>query len=111
MIDPRVITQARGQNNGSRALKWGIVHLCNLNGFGDMIKNKICNFLEFSHFLQFSIAIFTFFTNTQDLKNSNFYKTCCNSKRCTIPHFKAFDPFLTFSLTFDSRINHFGGMK
>ena len=28
MIDPRVKSQARGQNNGSRALKWGIVHLC-----------------------------------------------------------------------------------
>ena len=69
MIDPRVKSQARGQNNGSRALKWGIVHLCNLNGFRDMIKNKICNFIEFSHFLQFSIAIFTFF-----YKNARFEK-------------------------------------
>ena len=49
MIDPRVKSQARGQNNGSRALKWGIVHLCNLKDFRDMIKNKICNILEFSH--------------------------------------------------------------
>ena len=30
MIDPLVKGQARGQNNWSRALKWGIVHLCSL---------------------------------------------------------------------------------
>ena len=35
MIDPRVITQARGQNNRSRALKWGIVHLSNSITFRD----------------------------------------------------------------------------
>ena len=35
MIDPRVKSQARGQNNGSRALKWGIVHLCSLITFRD----------------------------------------------------------------------------
>ena len=28
MIDPRVKSQARGQKNRSRALKWGIVNLC-----------------------------------------------------------------------------------
>ena len=61
MIDPRVKSQARGQNYRSRALKLGIVHLCKLNSFRDMIKNKLCDFLEFSHILQFSIAIFTFF--------------------------------------------------
>ena len=61
IIDPRVKSQARGQNNRSRALKWDIVHLCNLNGFRDMIKNKIRNFLEFSQFLQFSIVFFTIF--------------------------------------------------
>ena len=33
MIDPRVKNQARGQNNRSRALKWGIVDLCRLNDF------------------------------------------------------------------------------
>ena len=40
MIDPRVKSQARGQNNGSRALKLGIVHLCNSRGLGDMTKKK-----------------------------------------------------------------------
>ena len=60
MIDPRVKSQARGQNNRFRALKWGIVHHCNLNGSGDMTKNKLCDFLEFSPFLQFSTVISAF---------------------------------------------------
>ena len=40
VIAPAVKTQAKGQNNLSRALKWGIVHLCSSNRIGDMIKNK-----------------------------------------------------------------------
>ena len=47
MIDPRVKSRARGQNNRCRALKQGIVRHCDLNGSRDMTKNKICNFLEF----------------------------------------------------------------
>ena len=35
MIDPRVKTQARGQNNGSRALKLGILGLCSSITFRD----------------------------------------------------------------------------
>ena len=69
MIDPRVKSQARVQKNRCRALKGGIVRHCDLNGSRNMTKNKICNFLEFSHFLQFSIAIFTFF-----YKNARFEK-------------------------------------
>ena len=38
MIDPRVITQARGQNNRSRALNLGIVHLCSSTTFEDTTK-------------------------------------------------------------------------
>ena len=60
MINLRLKFQAWCQIDFSRALKWGIVHLFNLNSFRDMIKNKICNFFEFSHF----------FTKIQDLKNS-----------------------------------------
>ena len=52
MIDPRVKHQARGQNDRSRALKRGILHHCNLDGYGDVAKNKICNFLKFLHFSQ-----------------------------------------------------------
>ena len=50
MIDPRVKSQARGQNNGSRALKWGIVHLCSLSTFwGTIVFMKMWVF----HFLRF----------------------------------------------------------
>ena len=66
MIDPGVKSQARGQNNGLRALKWGIAHLCNLNIFRGMIKDKTYNFLEFS---KISIVIFAFF-----YKNAKFEK-------------------------------------
>ena len=37
VIAPTVKTQPRGQNDWSRALKWGIVHLCNSNIMGGMI--------------------------------------------------------------------------
>ena len=66
MIDPRVKSQAECQNKRSRGQGQG---LWKLNGSGDMIKNKICNFLEFLHFSQFSIVISHFFTKTQILKN------------------------------------------
>ena len=39
-IISRVKSQTRRQNNKSRALKWDIVHLCNSNIMGDMIKNE-----------------------------------------------------------------------
>ena len=35
MFDPRVKSQPRSENNGSRALKWGIVHLCSSITFRD----------------------------------------------------------------------------
>ena len=50
MIDPRVITQARGQNNRLTALKWGIVHLCSLNTFGDITKYMKIWVFQFLHF-------------------------------------------------------------
>ena len=43
MIDPRVKSQARGQNNRSIALKGGIV-LCNSRGLGDMTRKRKHNF-------------------------------------------------------------------
>ena len=69
MINPRVKSQARGQNNRLRALKWDIVHLCNSNDFGDMVKNKIWHFSWIYAFSQFSIVIFAFF-----YKNAKFEK-------------------------------------
>ena len=113
MIDPRVKSLARG-NNRSRALKWGIVHLFNLNGLGDMIENKICKFLKFSHFLQFCIVISALF-----LQKCKIGKTQISIKhivplkvielqRCTIPHFKGLDP--VFSALAWFLINCFYGM-
>ena len=41
---PRVKSQARGQNNWSRALKWGTVCICSSKNNGDLIKNKKYHF-------------------------------------------------------------------
>ena len=49
-IAPRIKSQARGQIYWSRALKWGIVPLCNSKSAGDMIKNKKYHFFKFLHF-------------------------------------------------------------
>ena len=43
MTNPRVKSQAGGQNERSIALELGVVHFCNSNNFGDMIKKKICH--------------------------------------------------------------------
>ena len=56
LINPRVIPQAKGQNNFSIALKWGIVCLCKLNSIGD-IENRKYQFFEFLHFWGFCIVI------------------------------------------------------
>ena len=44
MIGLIVKTQARGQDERSRAFKWGIVCFCNSNNLEDMIKNKKYHF-------------------------------------------------------------------
>ena len=49
MATPRVKAQASGQNNGSRALKWGIVCLYSSNTFEVMIKTK--SFFDIVQFL------------------------------------------------------------
>ena len=49
-IAPTFTTQAKHQNNMSRALKWGTVCLCNSKIIRDMIKNKKYNFFKFLHF-------------------------------------------------------------
>ena len=49
-IAPRVKSWARGQNNWSRALKWGIVHLCSSSTFWDttdVMKMWVFQFLRF----------------------------------------------------------------
>ena len=62
-----------------------------------MIRNRIFNFLEFSHFSQFSIVFSALF-----YKNIRFEKhklvvslKVIELQRCTIPHFKALDPLFS----------------
>ena len=38
MIDPRVKSEARAENNKSRASKWGIVTLCRSTTFKDTVE-------------------------------------------------------------------------
>ena len=52
MINPRVKSQARGQNNRSRALKWGIVHLCSWITFRDRDWYKKLDWLKISPLLK-----------------------------------------------------------
>ena len=49
-IAHRVKTQARSQNNRSRALKWGIVCLYSSSSFGDTTKYMKIWVLQFFHF-------------------------------------------------------------
>ena len=49
MVAPRVKAQANGQNNRSRALKRGIVHLCSSNTFGDTIEFMRLWVFQFLH--------------------------------------------------------------
>ena len=99
MINPRVITQARVQNNRSRALKWGILHLCCSNVFGDTTKSmKICVF----QFLHFCKKWQKYYTKSQKLKNINKYILLV-----LIITSKVFEA----SLSFDSRSNHFWDMS
>ena len=57
-IAPRVKSQARGQNNWSRALKWGIVRLCSLSTFWDttvFMKMWVFHFLRFCKKMMISL--------------------------------------------------------
>ena len=49
-IASRVKSQARRQNNWSRALKCGIVRLCSSKNTGGVIKSKKYHFFKFLHF-------------------------------------------------------------
>ena len=88
MIDRRVRTQARGQNNRSKALKWGIVHLCTSNDFGDTTK---C--------MKIWVFQFNYFAKSQKLKNIRklilfvliISLKLLQLQRHKMPHFKALD--------------------
>ena len=96
MIAPTVKTQAKGQNDLSRALKWGIVHLCSSNRIGDMIKNKSVIFYTFAFFAILHSDFVTFLQNCGIWKTNFCTYFIVTSKllklqRHTIPHFKALD--------------------
>ena len=80
IIAPRVKSKSICQTYWSRALKWGIVHLCNSKSTGDMIKNKKYHFLSFCIFSIFVQWYHHFFAKTQKLENSLFHRYCCISK-------------------------------
>ena len=50
IINPRVKSQAKWQIYFSRALKWGIVHLCTLNTSRDTMKFRKLLVFQFLHF-------------------------------------------------------------
>ena len=66
MIDPIVMTQANGQNNRSKGLKWGIIHLCNSNNFGDRTKYMKIWVYQFLHFCK---KWQNYYAKSQKLKN------------------------------------------
>ena len=77
--------------------KASIVHLCNLNGFWDMIKNKICQFSKIFIFFTISHSNFRIFLQKRKIWKNIFYTNLVVSlkvielQRCTIPHFEALD--------------------
>ena len=69
MIAPTVKTQAKGQNNLSRALKWGISCLYSNNRFGEIasMKNPI--------FTIYKVNLLVF-TNLRNVENGYFHLIC-----------------------------------
>ena len=74
MIAPTVKTQAKGQNNLSRALKWGIVGLCSLSIFWDttvFMKMWVFQFLRFCK--KMMVSLYKNAENAKTLKSDTFY--------------------------------------
>ena len=73
-IAPRVKSQAKGQNNWSRALKWDIVCLCSSSTFWDttvFMKMWVFRFLRFCKKMMISLCKNA--KNTKTLKSNTFY--------------------------------------
>ena len=73
-MTPRAKIQAKGQNNWSRALKWGIVPLCSLNTFGDTTKLIKMWVFQFLHFCKkMLISLYKNTKNAKTWKNDTLY--------------------------------------
>ena len=73
-IAPRAKSQAWGQNNWSRALKWGIVRLCSSSTFWDttvFMKMWVFQFLRFCK--KMMISLYKNAKNAKTWKSDTFY--------------------------------------
>ena len=113
MTTPSVKAQARGQNNRSRALKWGIVCLYSSSSFGDTTKYMKIWVLQFFHFCKKVAKSLCKITKLRKLRKMTLFifNHIFKSSWATETYNTSFEsswPFvLTSSLSFDSRTNHF----
>ena len=117
VIAPTVKTQARGKNDCSRALKWGIVCLCSFNSFEDTTKyvqklvfqipqfckkvtKSLCKIAKNGKVQKITLFVFYHISNSiwaTEMNNISFQSS--------------WQIILTCSLSFDSRSNHFCVIK
>ena len=93
MINLRVKSQAKCQIYFSRALKWGIVHLCTLNTSRDTMKFRKLSVFQFFHFCKKIVkSLCKIPKNAKIQKNDTFFSIISpilfNLHRHTIPYFK-----------------------
>ena len=96
MIALTVKTQARGKNEGSRVLKWGILCLCSYSSLGvtiEFVKKSVFIILHFckKKLQNHNIKL----QKVRKFKNWNYFLIISpilfELHSCTLPHFQAFD--------------------
>ena len=112
-IAHRVKTQARSQNNRSRALKWGIVCLYSSSSFGDTTKYMKIWVLQFFHFCKKVAKSLCKITKLRKLRKmtlfvfNHIFKSIWATETYNTSFESSWPFVLTSSLSFDSRTNHF----
>ena len=112
-IAHRVKTQARSQNNRSRALKWGIVCLYSSSSFGDTTKYMKIWVLQFFHFCKKVAKSLCKITKLRKLRKmtlfvfNHIFKSIWATETYNTSFESSWPFVLTSSLSFDSRKNHF----
>ena len=115
-IAHRVKTQARSQNNRSRALKWGIVCLYSSSSFGDTTKYMKIWVLQFFHFCKKVAKSLCKITKLRKLRKmtlfvfNHIFKSIWATETYNTSFESSWPFVLTSSLSFDSRTNHFWAM-